>query len=394
MILNSATPPISQSECHLSSVKVPSDALHGSEGVAFQGSYDESSETPYVSLITPAYNEAAILERNLAALCKYMRSLEDEYSWEILVINDGSHDDTGFIAESFAQAHRNVRVVHHPFNRGLGQALRTGFAHARGECVITLDLDLSYAPEHISLLLDRMKRTGAAIVVTSPYMEGGRVSNVPWLRRELSVWANRFLSLAAKRNVATLTGMVRAYDRRFLQSLNLTSDGMDINPEIIHKAMLLHERIEEIPAHLCWRSQPSQPTSKGAKRPKRKSSMKILRHSWSVLFYGFLFRPVMFFIIPSFLFFLLSCYANAWVLIHCWTNYQELVQTTAFPDPTVAVASAFQQAPHAFIIGGMLLMLSIQLFSLGVLSLQSKRYFEEVYYLGTRIYRSTRSRES
>ena len=57
---------------------------------------------------------------------------------------------------------------------------------------------------------------------------------------------------------------------------------------------------------------------------------------------------------------------------------------------SAAVAMAFQQAPHTFVIGGMALMLSIQLFSVGVMSMQSKRYFEEIFYLGTAIYKSTR----
>lgn len=343
---------------------------------------------PFLSLVVPAYNEALILEQNLLTLCQYLRSLEPRYRWEVILVNDGSRDATGAIAEQFAHNWTEVRVVHHRFNQGLGQALRTGFAHSQGTIILTLDLDLSYLPEHIERLLDKMAQTGAKVVVTSPYMKGGRVSNVPWLRRQLSVWANRFLSAAAKRNVATLTGMVRAYDAEFLHSVNLKSDGMEINPEIIHKAMLMNERIEEIPAHLCWRSPSPEPSRFHPGKPKRRrSSMKILRHSWSILFYGFLFRPVMFFIAPSLIFFVLSAYANLWVLIHCWTQYQRLARIQPFPDPTEAVAAAFQQSPHTFIIGGMLLMLSIQLFSLGVLSLQSKRYFEEVFYLGTAIYK-------
>jgi hypothetical protein len=115
--------------------------------------------------------------------------------------------------------------------------------------------------------------------------------------------------------------------------------------------------------------------------------MKILRHTWAILFYGFIFRPVMFFILPSLILFLLSLYANVWVVIHCWSNYQLLAQKIPYPDPTLAVAEAFQQAPHAFVIGGMTLMLSIQLFSLGILAVQSKSYFEEIFYLASAIFR-------
>ena len=71
----------------------------------------------------------------------------------------------------------------------------------------------------------------------------------------LSRWANRFLSLATNHSVSTVTGMVRAYDGPFLRSLSLKSMSMEINPEVIYKAMLLNARIDEIPAHLNWELQ-------------------------------------------------------------------------------------------------------------------------------------------
>lgn len=346
---------------------------------------------PFVSLIAPAYNEALILQDNLSLLCDYMRSLESDYDWEIVIVNDGSRDETGWLAQEFAQSRSNVRVLHHRVNRGLGQALRTGFSGAQGDYIVVVDLDLSYAPEHIGMLLKKIQDTHAGVVVASPYMTGGAVSNVPWLRRVLSVWANRFLSIAAKRNLATLTGMVRVYDAEFLRSLNLRSDGMEINPEVIHKAFLLRTRVEEVPAHLNWRTQKSQPKQK-QRRSSLSSTAKLMHHTWDIFFSGFLLRPVMFFILPSVLFFVMSLYANAWVLIHCWTNYQRLAQHVRFPDATEAVALAFQQAPHTFFIGGTTLVLAIQLFSLGVLSAQNKSYFEELFYLGTAIYKRNQDR--
>ncbi len=354
------------------------------ESSSENGQAGEHKYKPLVSIVVPAYNEALIIEKNLNVLCQYTQSLEDEYNWELIIVNDGSLDDTGELAEAFAQNKDNIYVLHHPVNFGLGQALKSGFNYCKGDYVVVVDLDLSYLPQHIVKLLNQIRKSRADIVVASPYMKGGKISNVPWLRLTLSIWANRFLSLTAKRNLVTLTGMVRVYDARFLQTLNLKSMSMEINPEIIRKALLLNARIEEVPAHLNWQPQK-------AKQAKRRSSMKLLKHTWAIFFSGFLFRPVMFFIIPSFGFFLLSLYANAWVLLHCWTNYQKLAQTHPFPDPSEAVASAFNQAPHTFFIGGMTLMLAIQLFSLGILSVQSKSYFEEIFYLGTAIYKNTRS---
>jgi glycosyltransferase involved in cell wall biosynthesis len=340
---------------------------------------------PLVSLIAPAYNEALIVDRNLEIICDYMSSLEQYYRWELIVVNDGSRDDTGARAEVFAKKYENVFVIHHLHNGGLGQALQTGFEHSRGDYILTLDMDLSYSPEHIERLLRHIQETGSKVVIASPYMKGGKVTNVPWLRRVLSIWGNRFLSFMAKLKIATLTGMVRAYDGDFIRSLKLKSMGMEVQPEILHKARLLNAKVTEIPGHLKWSLQKGQPKAK-----RRRSSMRILSHIWEIFFAGFLLRPVIFFIIPSLLFLLLAIFANMWVLIHCWTFYQQLAQQTPFPDPTVAVAQAFRYAPHTFFIGGTSLMISIQLFSLGILSAQSKSYFEEIFYLGANLSKAMR----
>lgn len=338
-----------------------------------------SFKKPLVSLIVPAYNESSIIEANLAILCDYMQSLEANYQWEMIIVNDGSRDDTHAKALEFAKSRDNILVLNHRVNFGLGQSLRFGFKNCQGDYIVVVDLDLSYSVDHIGDMLDRIVKTQARIVVASPYMRGGSISNVPWLRKTLSIWANRFLSFTDKRSLATLTGMVRVYDAGFLKKINLRSKGMDINPEIIHKARLLGARVEEIPAHLCWLPHKS-------KEVKRVSSMKIAQQIVDVLLSGFLFRPVIFFLIPSLILFLLSIYANFHAILRSWNNYQSLALLNQSADFTDAVAMAYNQAPHTFFIGGVTLILAIQLFSLGILSMQSKNYFEEIFHLASSIY--------
>jgi glycosyltransferase involved in cell wall biosynthesis len=351
------------------------------------GAGERPGPNPLVSVVVPAYNEAAIVEANLAALCRYLESLEDEYRWEVVVINDGSSDNTGRLVEAFASTRPNIRVLHHTINFGLGQALKFAFSKCRGDYIVTMDADLSYSPDHIRALLTKIRETRAKIVVASPYTKGGRISHVPWLRRLLSAWANRFLSATATGSLSTLTGMVRVYDARFVRTLNLRAMGMEINPEVIYKALLLRARIEEVPAHLDWQLQ-------NAAGPRRKSSTKVLRHTVSVLLAGFLFKPFMFFIIPGLLLLLFSLYVNAWMLHHFFVQYQNFPQVTWFLSrASAAVHAAYQQAPHTFFVGLMSLTLAIQFISLGILALQSKRYFEEIFHLGTTIYRSTRDEE-
>jgi glycosyltransferase involved in cell wall biosynthesis len=336
---------------------------------------------PLVSLVVPAYNEAVLVERNLLRLCRYMKSLEDEYRWEIIFINDGSTDQTGELAEAVANTRDNIHVFHHMTNFGVGQAFKLAFEHCRGDYIVTLDLDLSYSPDHIRKLLSKIRATGAKIVVASPYMKEGMVSNVPWLRRILSICANRFLARTARGSLSTLTSMVRAYDGKFLKSLSLRSSGMEINPEIIYKAKLLNATFDEIPAHLDWGLQKTEGV-------KRRSSMKVLRHTMAILLSGFLFRPVMFFIVPGLALLLFALYVNAWTVIHFFEQYQNFPQYTwFFTRASAAVGAAYTQFPHTFIVGLLSLMLAIQLLSLGILALQSKSYFEEIFHLGASIHK-------
>jgi glycosyltransferase involved in cell wall biosynthesis len=342
---------------------------------------------PMVSIVAPAFNEADIVAANVERIAAHMRGLESRLRWELIVVDDGSTDGTGDRLREAAARTPQLRIHRHPINLGLGQALRSGFRMAHGDVIVVLDLDLTYAPEHVDAMLARMEETGASIVLASPYMRGGRATRVPPLRIFFSRWGNRFLALTARGinpggDIATLTGMVRAYDAGFLRSLNLTSTGMEINTEILYKAMLLNARIEEVPGHLDW----------SARRPSlsvRATGQRIQRGVQFSLMAGFTLRPFAFFIIPAMLLGLVSFYMLAWIAVHVAQYYRDIppVPGGVFDDRfSMAVAKAFNQSPHAFFVVGVTLLLAVQLASLGVLALQAKQYFEELVHLGTRVY--------
>jgi glycosyltransferase involved in cell wall biosynthesis len=328
---------------------------------------------PLVTIVLPAYNEAALLEENVSIIMEHLRRLENSYRFEIILVNDGSRDATPQIAEALKSKYANLKLIHHRTNFGLGQAFRTAFSHSRGDYVITMDVDLSYSPDHIDLLLETLVNTPAKLVLASPYMRGGRLTNVPWLRRILSVWGNRFLSMVAHGNLSTLTCMVRGYDGPFIRSLTLRSTGMDIMPEVVYKAMITRAKIEQIPAHLDW----SRQVAAGV---RRSSSMRIIRHILSTVLSGFVFRPFMFLVMPGLVLFLFSMYVNGWMFIHFFDAYFSM--PTGERNASAAVAAAYAAHPHTFIVALLSLMLSIQLIGLGILALQAKHYFEELFFLG------------
>jgi glycosyltransferase involved in cell wall biosynthesis len=308
------------------------------------------------------------------------------YRCEVIVVNDGSSDDTGALADEFAANHKNVRVLHHHTNFRLGQALRYAFNNSRSDYVVTVDCDLSYGPEHIGQLVTELRTSKAKIVIASPYAKNGQTTKIPFVRRLLSRSANRFLAVTAKGRLSTLTGMVRAYDRRFLSTLNLRAMGTDINTEILYKAELLGAKVVEIPAHLDWTF------SQGGKR--RASSLSALANSTNgYLLSGFMFRPVLFFIGPGVVVLSAALYTLGWVSYHVMQFYLQQTTGSITAKITNAIHFSYEAAPYSFVVGGIALTIGFQLISLGTLALQSERYFKELFHFNTTLYRQLKPRD-
>jgi hypothetical protein len=91
------------------------------------------------------------------------------------------------------------------------------------------------------------------LVIGSPYVEGGRTENVPWLRLLISRIANKIVGFAMKGNLSTVTGILRGYRTECIKSLELESDGKEINLEILSKALAMGYKAYEMPAVLKGR---------------------------------------------------------------------------------------------------------------------------------------------
>lgn len=336
----------------------------------------------FISLVLPCYNEEAILEANLNVIISYILAINDKYKWEIILINDGSKDSTGEIANRFEHKYDFIRVIHHPANLNLGNALRTGFINSRGEIIVVLDVDLSYSVDHIEKMVASLLNTSADIVVASPYMKGGKVTAVPFGRKIMSKWVNVFMRIAAQDKYYTFTGMVRAYKASFIRSVNLKTKDYEINPEIMYKAMILRARIIEIPAHLDW-------TEQNKFAGKRTSGIKVIRGLFSGIMSGFIFRPYIFFLLIGIILMGLSLYELVWLLVDTLIDLKTCIENgpTEACSFSISLAKQFAKNPQSFLVGGITFIAAIQFLSLGFLSLQSKRYFEELFHLGSSIKR-------
>lgn len=329
-----------------------------------------------VTLLVPAYNEALMIMASLTEMYNYMQGMADRFNFELLVVDDGSTDETAEIVEAFARSRSEVRLLRKPVNMRLGQALRDGFAASKGDIVVVFDSDLSYSIDHIGRMLHTMEREHVEVVVASPYMKGGKTSAIPWNRAQMSKKINRVLAAASQYDIKTVTGMVRAYNGPFIRSLSLKSMGPEINTEILYKAQIMRARVAEIPAHLDWSDQAERMAS-------RRVSLRVTTTSKLLVFASFLYRPILFFMVPGLLLLGISMWSTGSLF---WTVWRAAEHSAGGLDARVTngFAQAWTLRPQTFIIAGFTFVVAVQLISLGLLATQAKRYFEELFYAITR----------
>lgn len=246
------------------------------------------------TVIVPAYNESGNVGNSMRRIAETLRTALPERRWEIVVVDDGSADDTATEASAAASAigpDIAVRVLQHPVNRGLGAALQTGIAASVGGVVVIADCDLSYHPDHIPALVQALELHSAKVALASPYMPGGSTLGVPRPIERRSRAANRFLARASGVPLHTLTGMVRAYDGPFVRQLALKSTGDVINVEALNKTQVLRGRVVEVPAVLDWRGLETRAGRTG--RATRRTRTK----TYQTVASGILFRPYGVFIV-------------------------------------------------------------------------------------------------
>lgn len=227
------------------------------------------------------FNEAENAETTLKRVEEVLASFSGTY--EIIVVNDGSLDNTLDILSRLAERDKKLKVVSYSKNAGRGMALRKGFRESSGEIIVSIDADLSYNPQYILDLVETlMGEPEVDLVLASPYMPGGGVKNVPVLRLSVSKLGNRILRLVMPNRIYTSTGIFRAYRKKVLDSLELESDGKEIHLEILSKALALGYRVKEIPAILT-------------SRKKGKSKFKFRKTAFSHLVFSAFEKPMVIF---------------------------------------------------------------------------------------------------
>lgn len=196
-------------------------------------------------MVIPTYNEVATLGEVVE------RTLAVEERLDVLIVDDGSPDGTGAVAERLAADSARVSVLHRPRKAGLGSAYRAGLGWGLQEgyaFLCEMDADLSHDPADLPRLLRALR--GADVAVGSRYVPGGAVVDWPRWRLALSRAGNRYVQVATGLPLADATAGFRGFRRAVLDDLGLAtvrSEGYAFQLETALRAWRAGFRIMEIP---------------------------------------------------------------------------------------------------------------------------------------------------
>jgi dolichol-phosphate mannosyltransferase len=199
---------------------------------------------PRCLVILPTFNERA----NLATVVAGVRAA----GHDVLVVDDGSPDGTGEIADQLALSDPGVQVIHRLAKLGLGSAYVAGFRFGLGrgyDFLVQMDADGSHSIAHLDSLIQASAGSGG-LSIGSRYARGGSTTGWSWPRRLLSRTANVYCRSLLRVDVHDCTSGYRCFPRALLERLDVAetlSDGYAFQIEMVYRCRLLGSRVVEVP---------------------------------------------------------------------------------------------------------------------------------------------------
>lgn len=202
---------------------------------------------PFLSVIIPAYNEAKRLPLTLIDIDKHLD--EQEYSYEIVVVNDGSTDDTAEIAERFSSLINNLRLINNEENRGKGAVVRQGMLEAKGLWRLFMDADNSTSIVEFNKMIPYFK-SGYDVVIGSRNVKYARMMPPqPFYKRILGRLGNIFIQIVLIRGIWDTQCGFKCFSEEAAEKVfsltKITKFGFDAESLALAKA--LGYKIKELP---------------------------------------------------------------------------------------------------------------------------------------------------
>jgi dolichol-phosphate mannosyltransferase len=199
------------------------------------------------TICLPTYNERDNLEPMLRALGAVLREGD-----RVLVIDDGSPDGTGELADRLAEERQYVDVLHRERKEGLGPAYLAGFRRVLetdAELVLEMDCDFSHDPADVPRLIAAAE-AGADLVLGSRYVRGGSIPSWGLGRRAVSLGGNIYAQIFLQSRIRDLTGGFKCFRRRGLETIDLgaiDSKGYAFQIETTYRVLRAGFRVVEVP---------------------------------------------------------------------------------------------------------------------------------------------------
>ncbi len=202
------------------------------------------------SIVIPAYNESARIGATLKRVLAYV----DSRSWnaEVIVVNDGSRDDTAAVVRSFAERDSRLRLVENPGNRGKGYSVRNGMMNASGELLFFTDADMSSPIEEAPKLLEAIA-AGADVAVGSRWLRSEtQTQRQPLYRQLFGRIFNAALRIVLGLSYADTQCGFKIFTRRAAHIIFPLQriDRWGFDPELLFLAKRFGFKVSEIP--IAW----------------------------------------------------------------------------------------------------------------------------------------------
>lgn len=201
-----------------------------------------------VSIIIPSFNEG----RTLKQIVKKVLAVKIPHSKEVIVVNDGSTDETRKILSEFKisffdrkRDHFKFQILEHKQNKGKGTAIRTGLKHATGDIILTQDADLEYDPQDIPKLLLPLKDKKVNVVYGSRVLGKNPISH--WTFNLGGRLVTFVTNLLYGTNITDEPTGYKVFRSKILKNLKLKSKGFEFCPEVTAKIAKKGMKIFEVP---------------------------------------------------------------------------------------------------------------------------------------------------
>lgn len=206
---------------------------------------------PELSVVMPAYNVEGVIEEAVERTDRIVRRTGLKY--ELIVVDDGSSDETRRKAKNYAGKNEHVKVVGYAKNMGKGHAVKTGFTHAKGDSVVFMDGDMDIDPEQIVRYVKALEH--GDVVIASKWHPKSRVE-MPLVRKILSRGFNLLVKLLTGMRLSDTQTGLKAVRRKAVEKIfpKLSVKRYAFDVEMLTLANLYGLKIVELPVKIQTRS--------------------------------------------------------------------------------------------------------------------------------------------